>query len=125
LTQPLSHGGGAPSLASGEERRRSQRVVIRVPVTLHCVVAGKNVKVHASTVSVNDQGAMLLSSQSLPANATFELQNDRTHEKQQCRVVRAPVDTAEGHMIPVEFTGAAPDFWRITFPPTNWKPLDD
>jgi hypothetical protein len=125
LTQPLSYGSAGSSLATGEERRRSQRVVIRVPVTVYCVVAGKNVKFAASTVSVNDHGAMLLCPQSMAANSTFELQNDRTEEKVKCRIVRTPVESAEGHMVPVEFLAAAPDFWRISFPPTNWKPLDD
>ncbi len=125
MSQPRSQGGDAPRLLTGEERRRSQRVIIRVPVTLHWSVAGKPAKAAATTVSVNDHGAMLLCPQTFAAGGTFELQNDRTQEKQMCRVTRTPVDTAEGYMIPVEFTGAAPDFWRITFPPTNWKPFDD
>jgi hypothetical protein len=74
---------------------------------------------------VNDHGAMLLCPQSMAASSTFELQNDRTQEKVKCRIVRTPVESAEGHMVPVEFLSAAPDFWRISFPPTNWKPLDD
>jgi len=125
LKRPGLQGSASASLLSGEDRRRSQRVVIRVPVTLQWEVAGQKVKFQAATVSVNDHGAMLACPRNVAGDATFELQNDRTHEKVNCRVTRTPVDTAEGFMVPVEFTTAAPDFWRISFPPTNWKPLED
>jgi hypothetical protein len=107
----------------GEERRRSQRVMIRIRVTLYFMSEGKNVKMEASTASVNDHGAMLLCSRSLATDT--QVQIERTNQKQPCRVVRAPIESAEGFLIPVEFTAAAPGFWGITFPPTNWKPFED
>jgi len=112
-------------LSPGDERRRSQRVMIRIPVTLEMTVAGKKVTVRAGTASVNDHGAMLLCTKNLPVDTTFEMVNDRTNEKQSCRVTRTATENQQGYLIPVEFAAPAPGFWHISFPPPGWKPLDN
>ncbi len=120
----VPYGSTAGPLLAGEERRRSQRVVIRVPVTLKTMVAGKAVITTAFTVSVNDHGAMLACVRTFPADTALELHNDRTGEKIACRVTRTPIENAGGYLVPVEFSSASPAFWRISFPPRDWKPLD-
>jgi len=120
-TQP---GKGQPVLP-GEERRRSQRVIIRVPVTLEVTLAGQAVTIHAVTVAVNDHGAMLLCSQTLAEDTKLELQHDGTRQRLSCRVTRAPRESPEGFLIPVEFQTPTPGFWHISFPPTDWRPLED
>lgn len=114
-----------PQVLPGEERRRSQRVMIRVPVILTLEVAGQTVTIRAETAAVNDHGAMLLCSRTLTANTKFELQNDHTRQRLACRVTRAPQESPEGFLIPVEFEAPVPGFWQISFPPTDWKPLED
>jgi hypothetical protein len=109
------------ALLPGEERRRSQRVIIRVPVTLVFQENGQAVKLAAHTVAVNIHGAMVLCKRSLEAETQLEVVNGRTGEKIGSRVTRAPRDSAEGFLIPLEFTAAAPNFWQISFPPANWK----
>lgn len=109
------------SLLSGEERRRSQRVIIRVPVTLAATISGKAVRTAAFTVAVNIHGAMVVCPHMLEADATLEMINSRTNEKIACRVTRASRESEEGFLIPLEFTAANPNFWQISFPPTNWK----
>ncbi len=115
----------APQVVPGAERRRSQRVRIRVPVILTLEEARQTVTVRAETLEVNDQGAMLLCSRALTANTKFQLQNDRTREQLACRVTRAPQESREGFLIPVEFEPPVPGFWQISFPPTDWKPVED
>lgn len=105
----------------GEERRRSQRVIIRVPITLVVNQKGQDVKIAAHTVAVNIHGAMVLCSRMFEASGTLELVNSRTNEKIGARVTRTPRDSAEGFLIPVEFTASSPNFWQISFPPENWK----
>jgi hypothetical protein len=109
------------ALMPGEERRRSQRVIIRVPVTLLVTENGQTVKISAHTVAVNIHGAMIECPRSLEADTTLEVVNGRTDEKVASRVTRAPRDSSEGFLIPVEFTSPSPNFWQITFPPSNWK----
>ena len=114
-----------PQVQPAEERRRSQRVMIQIPVTLELMVAGKKMTVRASTASVNDQGAMLLCTKNFPAETRFDLINERTAQKQSCRVTRTAVENPQGYLIPVEFAAAAPGFWHISFPPPGWKPLEN
>jgi hypothetical protein len=105
----------------GEERRRSQRVIIHVPVTLLATEDGQTVRIDAHTVAVNIHGAMIVSPRTLEADATLQMVNERTQEKIASRVTRAPRESSEGYLIPVEFTSPAPNFWQISFPPSNWK----
>jgi hypothetical protein len=108
-------------LLPGDERRRSQRVIIRVPVTLLATENGQPMKIAAYTVAVNIHGAMLVCPRSLDADTNLEVVNGRTDEKIGSRVTRASRESSEGYLIPVEFTSPSPNFWQISFPPTNWK----
>ena len=109
------------ALVPGEERRRSQRVIIRVPVALLVKEKGESVKVSAHTVAVNIHGAMVISPRSLDPDTLLDVLNERTGEKISSRVSRTPRESAEGFLIPVEFIKASTNFWQISFPPTNWK----
>ena len=111
-------------LLAGEERRRSLRVIIRVPVTLEFTKDGQTVKLEAHTMAVNIQGAMLVCPKSLDSEMKVHITNDRTRERVGGRVTRAPRESAEGFLTPVEFDQASTTFWQISFPPTNWKPSD-
>ena len=125
MTKVVSRGRLGGQLLTGEERRRSQRVMVRVPVTLQFIVAGKPVIAKAATDSVNDHGAMLQCIRAFPAETILELKNERTGDMLPCRVTRTPVENTGGYLIPIEFSAPAPDFWRISFPPRDWKPGDE
>jgi hypothetical protein len=112
------------SLMPGEERRRSQRVIVRVPLTLEVIISDQKITVQAHTVAVNIHGAMVLCPRPLDANVILEIVNDRTHERSAARVTRTPRESAEGYLVPLEFTVPSPSFWQISFPPSNWKPSD-
>jgi len=113
------------AVAPAEERRRSQRVMIQVPVSLTYVVAGQSMTLRAHTVSVNDHGAMILCNRTIDSGMRLELQNDRSRQRVNGRVTRNPHDTPEGFLVPIEFDTPTPGFWGISFPPTNWKPSED
>jgi hypothetical protein len=119
--KPKTQGGGGQTLAP-EDRRRSQRVMIRTPVML---LLANTSTIEAHTVEVNVHGAMLLCPRALAAETKLVLQNTRTQEKQPCLVVRRPIESAGGYLVPVEFAAAAANFWGISFPPANWKPTED
>jgi hypothetical protein len=111
-----------PHAVTGEDRRRSQRVMIRNAVTLRLP---NKITVEAFTISVNDTGAMILSPRPILAETMLELQNTATKEVQVCRVVRRPIESTGGYLVPVEFAGAAANFWGISFPAPNWKAPED
>ena len=125
MTKVVPRGRLGGQLLTGEDRRRSQRVMVRVPVTLQLIVAGKPVVVKAATDSVNDHGAMLQCIRTFPSETVLELKNDRTGDKMPCRVTRTPLENTDGYLIPVEFSAPSPAFWRISFPPRDWKPGDE
>lgn len=108
-------------LAPHDERRRSQRVILRVSVKLHIAIEGKSETVAAFTVNVNDHGALLISPESFQPNDRFVLEHGHTRERMGCRVTRKAQPGPGGFQVGVEFDHAAPGFWHIAFPPTNWK----
>jgi len=109
------------SVVRGEDRRRSQRVIIRVPVTLTIVKSGQNITVSAHTVAVNVHGAMVLSPRPITAETRLQVSNDRTGQAAMARVTRVPRETGEGYLVPLEFDVASPSFWQISFPPEGPK----
>jgi hypothetical protein len=108
-----------------EDRRRSQRVLLRVPALVHVNVAGKPATMQVTTLSVNHHGAMIVAPQHIPESSQLVLEHGQTHERVACRVSRSPREMPEGFHTPLEFDPPAPGFWRIAFPPTDWRPPDD
>lgn len=113
--------GHGVQVAPQDERRRSQRVMLRVGVKLHVTIGGKPSIVRAFTANVNDHGALLLSPENFVSGSRFVLEHERSQERIGCCVTRKPQAAAEGFQVAVEFDEAAPGFWYITFPPTDWK----
>ncbi len=100
------------------DRRRSQRVMIRIAVNLH--IPGQ-AAVPTFTIAVNDHGAMVLYSKALPLDSHLVLENTNSGERQGCRVVRQPRVTNDGALLPLEFDHVMPGFWNIIFPPADAK----
>jgi hypothetical protein len=125
IKQPQQQVDTGPQLQPAEERRRSQRVMIQIPVVLEITSAGAKTTMRAKTASVNDHGAMLLCTKNFPVETKFDLVNERTSKKQSCRVTRAAIEHQQGYLVPVEFAEPTPGFWHISFPPTGWKALEN
>jgi hypothetical protein len=115
----------SPTVRQGsitEERKRTQRVLLRVRALIHVALKGKATTIEAATVSVNPEGALVVMKESLPADTRFVLEHARTKEKVACRVTGPGKGMPEGFHVPVQFDGPAPDFWKIAFPPSDWRP---
>src|SRR5271169_3337648 len=98
MTPPKEQLNRAAGPMLGEERRRSQRVIIRVPITLAMTEKGQTVRISAHTVAVNIHGAMVVCPRMLDPDTKLELVNGRTEEKIGSRVSRAPRESAEGFL---------------------------
>lgn len=118
---------GAENTATGaqvssyDERRRSQRVVLRVSVKLHVAIEGKPDLISAFTENVNVHGALLLCPENFLPDQRFVLEHGMSRQRIGCRVTRKPQASAGVFQVAVEFDQAAPGFWHISFPPTDWK----
>jgi len=100
---------------TAEERRRAQRVLVRMPVNAY--LQDKPEPISGFTHTVSATGAMIILPQGLSAGAKFTLENCKTKERVEVHVVRPSQINPEGSLVPVEFLSPAPQFWNIFFPP--------
>jgi len=105
LTRPMT----------SEERRRAQRVLLRVPVRL--TVAGKTQEIEGATHTVSATGALVQLSEALAQGTKITIENVTTKNKAEAHVPRPPQFSPEGALVPIEFTGPAVNFWAVFFPP--------
>lgn len=104
-------------------RRRSQRVLLRIPVQV--IGQGpdkKPVSELTHTAVVNAHGGLIYLSLKVTVGQAIILKNPETNEEQLCRVARADPAPDGRTEVGVEFVKAAPNFWRVAFPPSDWKP---
>jgi hypothetical protein len=107
------------------ERRRTQRVLLRVRASIHVALEGQHKTFDAATLSVTRHGAVVVMSQRLPADTQVVLEHAATSERVACKVLRPPRRVAEGYHVPLEFDRPAPNFWKIDFPPSDWQAPED
>ena len=104
-------------------RRRSQRVFLRLPIQV--LARGPN-KQHVFedtfTSVVNAHGALFHLSLKVEVGQQIILKNIESEEEQSVRVVRSNPDADGKTEVAVEFLRPAPKFWRISFPPEDWTP---
>jgi len=104
-------------------RRRSQRVLLQVPVRVRGEdVGGRSFDEGTETLAINANGALILLQARVSSGAQIKLKHNHTGEEQECRVRHlGPVckDKAE---IGLEFSSPRADFWRVHFPPEDWTP---
>ena len=102
-------------------RRRSERVVLRIGVTVLAETeARKQIQVPAETQVVNAHGGLLRMRDHLHVGQSFLLNNPGNNMEVSCRVVRIEDDGLEFYKIAFEFDRPAPSFWPVTFPPADW-----
>jgi PilZ domain len=101
---------------TAEERRRAQRVLLRIRVVVH--VAGKSQTLEGHTHTVSASGAMLILPEGLAEGAKVTVENPKAQSKIEARVVRPPQMSHEGSLVPIEFDSPSPNFWGIFFPPS-------
>jgi hypothetical protein len=100
---------------TAEERRRAQRVHLRIPVLVH--LKDKPKPIEGTTHTVSATGGMIILREGLETGTKFILENPKTQQKVEVNVVRPSQLNQEGSLVPVEFLVPAPQFWNIFFPP--------
>jgi hypothetical protein len=90
-------------------------VLLRIRVVVQ--VVGKANSLEGQTHTVSASGAMLVLPEPLADGTQITVQNPKTQNTIEARVVRPPQSTHEGSLVPVEFTSPSPNFWGIFFPP--------
>ena len=105
------------------QRRRSERVVLNVPVILQVETLGRRSHQDAHTMVVNAHGGLLRSDFQLINGQTITLINPKTQMEEICRVIRVESLKNKDFAIAFEFGRPAPHFWPVVFPPADWESL--
>jgi hypothetical protein len=104
-------------------RRRSQRVLMQVPIRVCGNDAqGKKFEEETATLAINAHGALVMMQARLTSGSKVQLQHNLTKEEQECHVAfLGPVRSGKSE-VGLEFSDARPSFWRVAFPPEDWSP---
>ena len=107
------------------ERRRSQRIYLNVGVTIQGTGAsGEPINEEARTLVVSAHGALLPLESPVALGQVLTVHHNKTEEELFCRVARIDRSNAERAAIGIEFLQPSPHFWRVVFPPADWKPAE-
>ena len=100
------------------ERRRCARWNAHVPVFVYGHTFGQTpFHEDAYSAMVSERGALLIMSAAVPVGEKLLLTNRVTQADQECRVVHVGLRDGPSVEVAIEFTDAAPHFWRVTAPP--------
>jgi hypothetical protein len=107
-----------------KNKRRSERVILRVAVVVSVGSDDGNLTSEATcTQVVNAHGGLLSLRMQLVSGQRFILKNLKTGAVRQCSVVRTEESGGE-LLIAFQFASPTSDFWPIMFPPKDWQALE-
>jgi hypothetical protein len=107
-----------------KERRRTLRVSITVPVTVHGQDEnGDKFRVKAKSQSVNRHGALLQIDEPVVLGQMLILVNENGDRTVESRVVSVRRDRDSKTYVGVEFISADSNFWHMSFPLPGARPL--
>ena len=112
-----------PTPANADKnRRRSQRVMLSLPVTVSGESSNGAFREDTRTIVVNAHGALITLVAKVTQQQILRLRNSSHSEDQTCRVTFVGPVTDGRTQVGLEFTKPAPQFWHIAFPPDDWAP---
>ena len=112
---------GRIELLEQANRRRSERVVLRIVVLVLAEnEERKQIQEKAETQVVNAHGGLLRMKEHLHVGQSFLLHNPGNSMDMSCRVVRTEEEGLEFYKVAFEFDKPATKFWPVRFPPADW-----
>jgi len=107
-----------------KERRRTQRVTLTVPLVVNGQdEAGDKFTIRAKTNAVSQHGAQIETEHPLVVSQVLLLINENSARKVEARVVSIQRKRDGKTYVGVEFLSSEINFWNMTFPVPNAKPL--
>ena len=107
-------------------RRRSQRVLVRVPVLVRARAEDASPLSEAThTLVVNAHGALVVLEMDVRPGLEIVLKHGVSGIEVEANVVHVGKKEANKAEVGIVFTSPAPHFWGIAFPPTDWTQLPD
>ena len=100
--------------SSPQDRRRSPRILLQIPVLLTVQMQeGSPVQRHALTLVVNAHGGLLETSLKVRPDQKVELFNPRSGKTAACKVLRIEEAYEANYTVAFEFDQANPQFWPV------------
>jgi hypothetical protein len=107
-----------------KERRRTLRVSLTVPLTVHGQTDdGEKFAAKASSMSVNRNGGLLTLEQLVVNGQSLKLINENSNRSIECHVVSIRRERDGKTYVGVEFVTPDANFWSMTFPIPGARPL--
>lgn len=96
--------------------------MLSVPITLAGKTASGAFSEETLTTVINAHGALIGLTAKVTKGQIVSIKTKHSPEEQECRVIWIG-PTAEGKaQCGIEFVKPAPNFWRVSFPPSDWSP---
>ncbi len=114
----------AVEVATGAERRRSERLSLDVVLVVRGQTAKKKAFQEATfTTSVSAYGALVVMSTKVELGQTIYLKNPTTQKEVECRVARFGPLYGNQAQVGVDFAQPTLTFWPAVFAPKSWKSI--
>ena len=102
-----------PDDLAPQNRRRSKRIHVRIPVLVRLQDSKKNsVEEKTHTIIVNSHGALILLAAKVNVQQIVRVENVNTNEELLCRVACLGSSFMGKTQVAIEFIMPAPKFWR-------------
>jgi len=95
---------------------------MNVPVVVHRT-RGESPQSYENTQTlvINAHGSLMDLTDMVAPRQKLQVQNPESGEHLECRVVSVKKEQIGPPKVAVEFTQPTPSFWRIAFPPADWR----
>jgi hypothetical protein len=111
------------SPSDGANRRRSERVMLRMSVVVVTETAQhEKQREETHTLVVNAHGGLLKLEMEVLVGQPILLINPKSGMDAPARVVRVENPPGGYTAVAFEFDEAMPKFWPVAFPPSDWEP---
>ena len=111
-----------PETVEIKNKRRSERVILRVAVAVSVDFYDGTVISEATvTQVVNAHGGLLSLRMEVESEQKFLLNNLKTGKVRECSGDRTEKAGNSEPLVAFQFTIPSPDFWPIVFPPKDWQ----
>jgi len=111
------------SSARGADARRSQRVLLQIPIQVRGQFEGQPpLTEDTSTLVVNAHGALIALAMKVRPGQKLVLRNWATAKERECRVVHIIEKPGSKNDVGIAFPYPMPKFWNMDFPPPDWTP---
>jgi len=110
------------STMDGKNHRRSERVVLRVPLQLSAKMPdGRRISIEVHSLVVNAHGGLLDVGMEMLSGQQVILSNPRSEKVASGKIVRVEASEEGRFSVAFAFEFPAPSFWPVSFPPADWS----